>query len=624
MTAESPTPLIFHLQTADGADDVSAFGASELRRGLRRAGARVVTRPRAGDRVVPLILTVDPACAEGDAWRVKASSMSVRLRGANGRSLLYAVYEFLKALGFVFDRPGVDCKPAEPLDRVPRLDMRGAARFPMRGVTPVPLGDFAAPLVDWMAKHGMNRAMFSPFHDADPEAALRDAVASGLVEDCCRRGIEITLAGHCFSHFLSRHLTKRHPEYLALKAGRRGRDSLGGHFCTTNRDAREAFIRNVLRFVSKHTWADRYAFWPNDGTGWCECEVCQAAGPPVERYLDLINEVAERVKRRFPDKKLDVLAYRDVLEPDRCAARRFPHVDAVMVCFMERDYSRRLDDPASPARICQRPDDLGGRNANRVYFGALRKWLRAFPGKVTVFEYYAKDMWVSLPNLLTGLIHDELALFESLGVQGVGIHYVQRENWSAYRLNYLAAADCMWRDPPPAADIVERFCRRAYGPAWREMTRFHALVGREFFNHMKWYWRFDFESVRVPDGADALLRAALRRTREVAHRREVKKWIVSMEYVRRVAEAREWLGRGAVAAHVCNSRFWISQNRPREAAARLRDVLDYATRNASDMINAASPRLRDHLPELARELEALADRNVRLYEEGRRRDPGVD
>lgn len=135
-----------------------------------------------------------------------------------------------------------------------------------------------------------------------------------------------------------------HPEYFALRAGRRlapapPDDGDSWQPCVSNSEVGRLMGDAVLDFFRRNPAAPGVNFSLNDGGGDCECENCRAWDGPREesgarggsgdRYLRFANQVAEHVGREFPDRWIVHLAYGGA-RPVPAGVRPHPQVIPVL------------------------------------------------------------------------------------------------------------------------------------------------------------------------------------------------------------------------------------------------------------------------------------------------------
>lgn len=109
-----------------------------------------------------------------------------------------------------------------------------------------------------------------------------------------------------------------HPEYFSLVDGVRLPSSpQSGQLCISNPAVLDLFIACVDKFFQDDP-DDVFPLSPNDNRDFCECRDCMAmrgSGNLTDYLVTFYNRVAERLKEKWPDRKLSFLAYWDYVEP---------------------------------------------------------------------------------------------------------------------------------------------------------------------------------------------------------------------------------------------------------------------------------------------------------------------
>lgn len=159
--------------------------------------------------------------------------------------------------------------------------------------------------------------------------------------------------GHSWSRYVDKGLFEAHPEYFALRDGRRQQ---GGWYCTSNPELRKVFAEGVIADGGSNPSVS-----PPDGTGYCQCEKCLAQDDPdniepssgragvTNRYADFLDEVAEYVAKDHPDRLLSFYCYADYTQPPTLNRRLAPNLVAWIAPIRYSRY-HRIGSPVSPSR----------------------------------------------------------------------------------------------------------------------------------------------------------------------------------------------------------------------------------------------------------------------------------
>ncbi len=120
-----------------------------------------------------------------------------------------------------------------------------------------------------------------------------------------------------------------HPEWFAEIDGKRYpkhyAEKRGGQVCTSHPQVVDHFAKTAIEHFNKHPTANMFSIAANDGRKFCTCRQCLALDSGrvrpdgrrviTDRIMTFSNQVAERVARVHPDKRLGVIVYLDYKYP---------------------------------------------------------------------------------------------------------------------------------------------------------------------------------------------------------------------------------------------------------------------------------------------------------------------
>ena len=264
---------------------------------------------------------------------LSVSAKRVICAGPDPRGTYYAVQELLYQMGCRWIWPGKygECLPASggSLAIPSKLELLHTPAFSMRGGHTVHQDKRAGggiehfnveETVDWAARNRWNRFKASypwtwPYGDA-------------------RGGEWQEASGHTTTvELLPATVFEEHPDYFALVKGKRVNLHPAGTTampCISNPAVIDRFTSVILAYFAANPKASRYFIGANDEPSyWCECDNCRKLDPlPVDwskngegmlpmtdRWLYLVNTVAERVEKQYPGKWIGTYAYGSSTNP---------------------------------------------------------------------------------------------------------------------------------------------------------------------------------------------------------------------------------------------------------------------------------------------------------------------
>ncbi|MCP4642142.1 MAG: DUF4838 domain-containing protein, partial [bacterium] len=109
-----------------------------------------------------------------------------------------------------------------------------------------------------------------------------------------------------------------HPEYFMLdKKGKR----IGRQLCETNPAVAKVIVEKIFEVLDAHPDIQLISVSKNDGGGTCQCKKCrslnEAEGSDAASLLTLVNRVADKVEKKYPDVIITTLAYLETIRPPK-------------------------------------------------------------------------------------------------------------------------------------------------------------------------------------------------------------------------------------------------------------------------------------------------------------------
>lgn len=465
----------YNIVCAKNASAVEKFASEELKKYLIQissASFDIIARP--AERSIVVCSAKDlPQFADnlkipeliGEAYGIFKRGQNIYIVGGIDRAVLFSVYDFLEELGCRWFAPDFkffegtnqyvpvkknlkfECsgdKTERTASRYRKLYATGGART----------YEELMALIDWMPKLKFNILAFKMVGD------LRwDLWREKLTQELKKRGILIEDGGHGYDHFMGPDmedgtLFEKHPEWFGMnknmgikEKGFRSKEKRT-IFCTSNKDAVEYLHRNLADYLTQHPEIEIFDFWPPDQEIWCECSNCLALGSPSERHALLVNETAKFLKKEFPFLKMECLAYHHYYQPPEHTKL----ADNILVDFA--DYYQNFE-----YQFYQNENPV-----NKKHNEALIGWTEQFKGDISIYSYYKKGFWRSLPNIIPNYIQKDLKYYQSIGVKGVSV-YTEPDDWFTYGLNQYAIGKLVWNPDLDVDSMVSEYCSRVFGAA---------------------------------------------------------------------------------------------------------------------------------------------------------------
>ena len=282
-----------------------------------------------------------------------------------------------------------------------------------------------------------------------------DQWRGALTPELQRRGITIEVGGHGYMNFLRAENSdgteteeyKQHPEWFGLDQNGRRSKSRRRVFNIADDAAFAKFAQNIVQYLEARPEIDVFELWPPDLAKWCEDDDCRRLGNSNDLMSLVTRRIATVLAREVPKVTVECIAYSNHLLP----SQRYPLTKDIRVdfCPIHQNFQTQVDDPA--------------HKENRQYVEALSAWKRQFKGEMTLYSYFRKYAWRSLPILLPGYMQHDLRYFHSNGLNGVSVYSVPGD-WFTYELNHYALGRLAWNLDTDIDALVDDYVRHRFGP----------------------------------------------------------------------------------------------------------------------------------------------------------------
>lgn len=257
-----------------------------------------------------------------------------------------------------------------------------------------------------------------------------------------------------------------HPEWFALVDGKRSPKAK--QLCISNPEVLQRTIAATREYFRKRPGAMWIGMGPNDGGGFCECEVCRAHDggdwdPFVnersltDRYIWFFNQVLDGIKDEFPDKKLSFYSYHTYMRPPvkiKPDPRIVPQLAPITLCRVHG-----MNNSVCPERS--------------YYKFLIEGWNKVLP------VIYDRGYWFNLadPGFPFSEVHkmrDEIPAAHAYGIKGWRVETVN--HWASETPSLYIAARLMWNHEADVDALLRDFAEKFFGPARQPMAQYLALM----------------------------------------------------------------------------------------------------------------------------------------------------
>jgi len=512
------------------ADHVIDFAAEELKKYLR------MMMPDGGD----VAIVYDPDAADGfrlglledfglpneaedpvldDIIHIDTTAQGGILAGSNPRSVLFAVYRFLRENGCRWLYPGVDG------DYVPVKDIEGVqyhkvADHRFRGfcnegsesqTCMLECADYYAKLemnvymLEWFVPNGYYNRYYTHLHNdknriPEPVDDMQILQWKRQTEvEISKRGLMFHDIGHGWTSrpfgfpcnntvdnvFDASGYTEEQKSVLALLNGKR--DFFRGkpiytNVCMSRADVREAMAKEVADYAESHRNIDYLHVWLSDGSfNHCECEECRKMRPS-DWYMMVLNRIDELLTERGLDTRIVFIAYLDTIFAPEQVFIKNPERFSLLYAPITRSYTASISEdtvapPVQPyvRNKWERPTDSG---ATLSY---LRSWQEVWPGPCFSYEYHFwRHQFLDPGGLaLARRLHEDVRSLRIAKLDGYVQDGSQRSGFPNAFPVYIYAETLMNRDCDFEAVKADYF-EHIYGSDWKQAARLLQQISDAF------------------------------------------------------------------------------------------------------------------------------------------------
>jgi len=459
----------------------------------------------------------DPA--QDDLVYIDTNTQGGILAGSNPRSVLFAVYRFLRLNGCRFLAPGVDGEFIPRKDITPQKYCK-VADHRLRGYTIEgrPSMQNVLAYLDYHAKQERNAfAPYTPFvymarwynHEElqasrEPEPVDAETVEQwhrALESEAIKRGLMLLGGSHetvpqvLGIDPLERELyrlgqkqpTEEMKSRMAMINGVRELftgDPFNTNFCMSRADLRTKYVDVMVEYIKKNRHLTRFhCSLADQRRNHCECPECQKLYP-TDFQVMILNELDERLTAEGIDAGLSLSTYVDQqFAPSR---ERIKNPSRFMLTYppISRTYAASLDENSVFPEVVpyernawKKPRSV---EEGMAYF---KKWQEIFPGDCYTYEYH---FWVhqyrdpSLMAMSRRVYEDirSLKLFRMIGINEDGSN---KSFFPHGFMSYIFSETLVNRDVDYEA-LKKDYFTHAYGEDWEKVVAYFEKMS-ELFDH---------------------------------------------------------------------------------------------------------------------------------------------
>ncbi|NOU70383.1 DUF4838 domain-containing protein [Paenibacillus sp. LMG 31458] len=407
--------------------------------------------------------------AKEDSFLAEVSGTRLVLAGSNDRGTLYSAYDLLEKLGVKFFAPNFDFYEGNaeyvPSTRSITVSASNTVIQPSFKIRRkyVEEGwshsvDNLPQLVDWMTKVKLN-TLVVPYDYIAIGKTKWDDFREQLIPELKKRGITVEVGGHGFESFLRKDKYQTaHPTWFP---------SGSNVFNVADDTAVNAYVDEVITYLKGRPEIGIFDAWPPDSATW-PSSAYQKFGSESNAYAYVVKKLYERVRNELPGVRIEAIAYDNYTSPPT----KYMYDNSIIIDFAPygRSYVQTIFDPNS--------------TTNKSYINQINQWRSVFNGDLSMYEYYRRYAFHSLPFVLPQLIGQEMPYYRTLGIAGIGT-YSEPGDWIPFEITHYILAKLSWNADLNAQTLIDEYVQSRYGLASGEMSQYFQLVeeaGRAIFS----------------------------------------------------------------------------------------------------------------------------------------------
>lgn len=446
------------------------------------------------------------------------------LAGSNPRSVLFAVYRFLKLNGCRFLFPGFDGEYI-PKQKIQPQKYHKMADYRERGhsLEGGPSVEQVLDYIDWHAKEELNSfgsygifnymgRYYGHLHNESnrtPEYMDNDAAETqwrALFEcEAKKRGLIVRCGGHSLlpnaiglqttDRQLYKEGKKEVPKevipYLAQLKGERKLlrgDLFYTNLCMSKPEVRQLIIKQALKNYEKSADKTQIGIHLADTQhNHCECENC-ATKRPSDWLVVLLNELDAELTRRNIDAKVKFSFYVDTMFAPTVERFNNPDRFCLKFCPISRTYNASIDSfEGLPAPIPYERNAWRAPTSMAEVYSLLNEWRKIYPGEIDVYEYHYWIHQYRDPGLMSmsRRLYEDVRSYKPCGMNGCMQDGSNKSFFPHGFHGHIYAEALMHRDCDYEAELADYFSH-LYGQDWKTVRTYLDQITDAFdFKYME-------------------------------------------------------------------------------------------------------------------------------------------
>ncbi len=432
-----------------------------------------------------------------DGYVIKVHNNKGFIAGANERSVLFGVYRLLEEWGMTWVRPGPngDHFPENPTSPDVDINEKPYLRHRTMCIEGAISFQNILDMVDYIAKVGFNgyfvqfenaytffknwyQHTLNPFKEAEEfNYQMVDDFMLELDKEIHKRGLLFHRVGHGWHSFpfgipddpakKPKEAPEGYVEICAERDGKREVHENGFYFnqlCFTRPRVIETIADAVIEYFNNHPEVDVLHFWLADAlNNTCECDECTKFRY-ADAYVNIINEVTDRMKANGITKKIAPIAFLNTLWPPIVEKLRNKECLIMTWAPITRTYTKSF--PNGHQRLVAPEYKVNGYHKSYDIdenLSYLYEWQKEFEGDWMDYDYHL--MWdqhlEAGGEAIAKIISEDIKNFDSLGLKGLITCQLQRNAFPS-SIGMTTMAKTMWNKDADFEEIRHKLYAGAF------------------------------------------------------------------------------------------------------------------------------------------------------------------
>ena len=441
------------------------------------------------------------------------------IAGSNPRSVLLAVYRYLRENGCFWLFPGIDGEYV-PVRTVGAVKYHKMAECRYRGQCNegAEFQQNMMDVIDFTSKIGMNvfmlefdtpKAYYDHYYNHKYNTANRapEPVNATTVKqwkrqceaEMAKRGLQFHDMGHGWTaepfgissvngwvKEADNPVPEEYREMLAMTNGVRelwNGVALNTQFCMSTPKARAVVADYIVQYAKMHQNVDYLHVWLADGAhNHCECEEC-IKKTPSDYYVMLLNDIDERLTAAGLDTRIVFICYTDTtwapLTEKFANTKRF----SFMLAAITRLYSSPVPENIPAAELAPYERNKADSFPVKVedYILHSKEWKRAGECPSLVYEYH---FWVHQhqdPGMMkfSKLIHDDIRGYRKNGFDGL-IEDGSQRSYFPNGFNFFVYAETLFDTNVNYESLKREYFSHAYGEITDDVIAYFTEISETY------------------------------------------------------------------------------------------------------------------------------------------------